>query len=53
MSTLRDVNETFAMISEAARHVSSKGDAEYAARTIEMWLDQANSEIEDLEEEKE
>lgn len=53
MSTLRDVNETFSMISEAARHVSSKADAEYAARTVELWLDQVNREIEELEEEDE
>ena len=53
MSTLRDINETLAMISEAARHVSSKVDAEYAARTVEQWLDQLNREIEDLEEDDE
>ena len=52
MSTLRDINETLAMISEAARHVSSKVDAEYAARTVEQWLDQLNREIDEFEEEE-
>ena len=52
MSTLRDINETLSMISEAARHVSSKVDAEYAARTVEQWLDQLSREIDEFEEEE-
>ena len=49
MSTLKDVNETLAMISEASRRVSSKSDAEYAASTVRQWLDQLEREIDDLE----
>ena len=53
MSTLKDVNETLAMISEAARRASSKADAEYAVSIIGQWLDQLEREVEDLEDEEE
>lgn len=52
MSTLKDINETLSTISEAARHVSSKVDAEYAASVVGQWLDQLNREIDELEEEE-
>ena len=52
MSTLKDINETLAMISEAARHVSSVPDAIYAESIIGQWLDQLRREIEDVEDDE-
>ena len=53
MSNLRDINETLAMISEAARKVYSRVDAEYAASVVRQWLEQLEREVEELEMEDE